>query len=263
MTRDRLPAFEILQGDCLDRLRDLAKEGRKFDALVADPPYCSGAMSPADISRGTGIAKYCERTDLGSFSDAMSQRAFLLFTREWLHAARAVMKSPGYCFVFIDWRQLPTVSDAIQTAGWIWRGIAVWDKGNARPNFGHVSQTTEFIVWGTVDAEKSKKIVPQSVFRKNSPKMADRIHPTQKEPEVIRGFLEVLPDDATAVLDPFSGSASTGIAALSLGLDYVGIEEQPGFCEVSRGRLAESLRALEATGTFVDKKRAESAPRLF
>lgn len=259
----RVPSFEIIQGDCLEKLHELAKEGRKFDALVADPPYCSGAMSPADVSRGDAIRKYCDRVDLGSFSDAMSQRAFLLFTREWLHAARAVMKSPGYCFIFIDWRQLPTMTDAIQTSGWIWRGIAVWDKGNARPNPGAISQLSEFVCWGTFDSKKSDKFVHQNVFRYPSPKVADRIHPTQKEPGVIRDLLQILPDDATAVLDPFSGSASTGIAALSLGLDYVGIEEQEGFCEVSRGRLAESLATLEATGTFADKHRAGEGPRLF
>lgn len=263
MISGRLPTFEILQGDCLNKLHELAETGRNFDAIVADPPYCSGAMSPADVSRGNAIAKYCDRIDLGSFSDAMSQRAFLLFTREWLHAARPVLKSPGYVFVFIDWRQLPTMTDAIQTAGYIWRGIAVWDKGNARPNPGAISQFSEFICWGTVDAKKSDKFVHQNVFRYPSPKMNDRIHPTQKEPSVIRDFLRILPDDAEAVLDPFSGSGSTGVAALSLGLDFVGIEEQDGFCEVSRGRLAESLKALETTGTFVDKHRALDAPRLF
>lgn len=257
------PTFEIIQGDCLEKLQELARQGRRFDALVADPPYCSGAMSPAEITRSKSLAKYCKRTDLGIFQDVMSQRVFLWFTRAWLKIARGVLKSPGYIFIFIDWRQLSTVSDALQAAGYIWRGLAVWDKINARPNLGHLTQTTEFIVWGTVDEKKSEKIIQRSVFREPAPKANDRIHPTQKSPEVIADFLRILPDDATSVIDPFSGSASTGIAALSLGLDYVGIEEQDAFVETSRGRLAESLAAMELTGQFIDKKRKEENKGLF
>ena len=43
-------------------------------------------------------------------------------------------------WMIIDWRQLPAASDALQWAGWIWRGTAVWDKGNSRPQKGRFRQ---------------------------------------------------------------------------------------------------------------------------
>lgn len=257
------PTFEIVQGDNLEVLERFREEGRKFDAVVADPPYCSGAMSPADIQRGGGVGKYCARKDLGNFSDAMSQRGFFWFTRAWMYSARELLNEVGYIFVFIDWRQLPTVSDAMQAADFVWRGISVWDKRNSRPNVGHISQTTEFIVWGTKNGEKSDKILHKGVFSCPSPKMQDRIHPTQKEPSVIAELLSILPDAASAVLDPFSGSGSTGIAALSRGLNYVGVERDPVYVEESRGRLAESLKTLEMTGTLIDKHRRQTESSLF
>lgn len=55
-------------------------------------------------------------------------RSFTLFLREVLFSARLKTKDQGVCCVFIDFRNLPAVADALQMAGWIWRGIAVWDK---------------------------------------------------------------------------------------------------------------------------------------
>lgn len=255
--------FEILQGDCIERIHELAKYGRKFDAVVADPPYCSGASTPAAVARGGNIKKYSDLRDVGSFNDVMSQRAFCEFNREWLCAARSVLKSPGYLFVFIDWRQLPTVTDAIQAAGYVWRGICVWNKKNSRPNPGHFSQQSEFICWATADAKKSNKVIPKNVFECAAPRVQDRIHPTQKEPTVIAELLKILPDDAEAVLDPFSGSGSTGVAALSLGLSYTGIEEQEYYCEVSKGRLQATFDRYVESGVFTDMKRADKTPKLF
>ena len=50
--------------------------------------------------------------------------------------ARKLCKPGAPVCMFIDWRQLPAASDALQWAGRIWRGTAVWDKGNSRPQKG-------------------------------------------------------------------------------------------------------------------------------
>lgn len=68
---------------------------------------------------------------------------------EWLYLARRAAKPGAPVCMFIDWRQLPCASDALQWAGWIWRGIAVWDKGNSRPQKGRFRQQAEYIVWGS------------------------------------------------------------------------------------------------------------------
>lgn len=248
--------FEIINGNCLDVLERLAQEGRQFDAVVADPPYCSGGVTPASIK--SGVKKYIHRTDLGDFGDGMTQHAYVWFTRLWLEACRNVLKSPGYVFMFIDWRQLPTASDALQVAGYIWRGVAVWDKGCARPNKGQLTQSAEFIVWGTKDAAKSEKVVHAGVVKAYAPTAEARIHPTQKTPSVISSILKVLPDDATSVLDPFAGSGSTGISALECGLDFVGIEANARYCELARGRLEATEQLKKETGQTVDQHRKTS-----
>ena len=43
----------------------------------------------------------------------------------------------------------PSGHRRLQWAGWIWRGTAVWDKGNSRPQKGRFRQQAEYIVWGS------------------------------------------------------------------------------------------------------------------
>lgn len=66
---------EIIQDDVLHALQDFERRGEKFDAVVMDPPYCSGGLLPQQIARGS-VSKYGVRTDLGDFEDGMSQLAF-------------------------------------------------------------------------------------------------------------------------------------------------------------------------------------------
>lgn len=247
--------FEIINGNCLRVLREFARDGRKFDALVADPPYCSGGTSAAGM-RG-GVNKYVSRKDLGDFGDGMTTRAFYRFSVAWLEKARAVMKPTGYAFVFIDWRMLPTLSDAFQIAGFYWRGLAVWDKGMSRLIQGQLPHNAEYVLWGTTTNEKSDKWIKRNVFYATPPNASQKIHPTQKSSDMIAELLAVLPDAASDVLDPFCGSGATGVAALGRGMNFTGIDSSPEYCEVARGRLQTTLERFQATGEVVDAHRAQ------
>ena len=62
----------------------------------------------------------------------------------WFSEARRLLKDGGNLLCFIDWRQLPTLTDAVQCADFMWRGVAVWDKLNSRPNKNGIAQEAEF-----------------------------------------------------------------------------------------------------------------------
>src|SRR5262249_46230351 len=62
--------------------------------------------------------------------------------------------------------------------------------------------------------------------------------PTQLPLDLLRPIIGCASDPRDLVLDPFSGSATTGVAALELGRRYVGIEKREKFATLSRKRLA-------------------------
>jgi site-specific DNA-methyltransferase (adenine-specific) len=64
-----------------------------------------------------------------------------------------------------------------------------------------------------------------------------RVHPTQKPEELMAWCIEFFPD-ADTILDPFSGSGTTLVAAKKLGRHFLGFEISPEYCEIARDRLA-------------------------
>lgn len=141
---------------CGDALREMQRmDDGVFDAILTDPPYASGAMTKSGREQATS-RKYtagkgrCPYPDFAG--DQMDQRSWGHFLRDVLREGLRVCKPGAVCVLTIDWRQLPALTDALQQAGWIWRGTAVWDKVNSRPQKGRFRQQAEFLVWGSKGA---------------------------------------------------------------------------------------------------------------
>ena len=144
--------WTILHGDCLRLMRQM--QDGVFDAVITDPPYASGGSTPAEKTKTTS-QKYSSMSPdkaLPDFAgDQMDQRSWTNFMTDWLNEAYRLCRPGAPICLFIDWRQLPSMTDALQRSGWIWRGIAVWDKATCRPQKGRFRQQAEFIVWGSKD----------------------------------------------------------------------------------------------------------------
>jgi DNA modification methylase len=75
---------------------------------------------------------------------------------------------------------------------------------------------------------------------KASEKGVPRVHPTQKPIALMKWCLSMFPD-AKTVLDPFCGSGTTLVAAKSMGLSAVGIEQHEPYCEIAAKRLSQEV----------------------
>ena len=169
--------WSILHGDSLQIIRQF--EPNSFDAIITDPPYASGGSSQTTKNRSTS-EKYSSMSKdkaLPDFdSDQMDQLSWMFWTAAWLQDARRIAKPGAPVCLFIDWRQLPAMTLALQWAGWIWRGVAVWDKVASRPQKGRFRQQSEYIVWGSngkMPLERNVGCLP-GVFRYPNPQ--NRIH---------------------------------------------------------------------------------------
>lgn len=78
-------------------------------------------------------------------------------------------------------------------------------------------------------------------------------HPSQKPLALMRKLLLLATDPGDLVIDLFSGSGSTSVAAKELGRDYLGVESDPAYCEMARRRLAkiDADRYSSPTGTLI------------
>jgi site-specific DNA-methyltransferase (adenine-specific) len=228
------------QVDAVDFVQSLPPNS--VDMLLTDPPYCSGGLHRSARTRSTG-EKYINSTTAQDHYDDfnfdnMDQRSWLFWCRMWLSGAFKAMKTGGLVVCFIDWRQLPALTDVIQATGFTLRGIAVWDKtpGRARPRKGGFTQQAEFMVWASKGAVADNEVYLPGVFqcRLNFPKR----HQTEKPIDLAREVVRLVPKGGT-VLDLFAGSATFLVAAKEAGLNWMGCEENASIYEKATARLAE------------------------
>ena len=175
-----MPLTKTPETNLILRLMRQMQDG-VFDAVITDPPYASGGSTPAEKNKTTNQKYSSMPADkaLPDFAgDQMDQRSWTNFMTDWLNEAYRLCKPGAPICLFIDWRQLPSMTDALQRSGWIWRGIAVWDKVTCRPQKGRFRQQAEFIVWGSKEGMPLQRNVGclPGVFRYTNPANAGRIH---------------------------------------------------------------------------------------
>jgi len=231
-------AVTIYCGDSFDIIPTI----QGIDAVITDPPYSSGGAFRGDRMVSTS-SKYVQngtaiyRPEFAG--DNRDQRSFLTWCTLWLNCARN-SANPGACVAcFIDWRQLPIMTDALQCGGWTWRGIAVWSKKYGRPNPSGFSSACEFLVWGTNGAAVERKDYPAGIFEAASPTGVAKEHIAQK-PASVMGWAVRLSIPNSLILDPFMGSGTTLISAKQSGRRAIGIEVDESYCEIAARRLSQT-----------------------
>ena len=230
----------LFQGDALAVLRELPDVS--VDAVLTDPPYSSGGLH-AGARRKEPAAKYqstgTKRIYPPMLGDLKDQRSFTMWATLWLSECWRLAKPGAPCLVFSDWRQLPAMTDAIQAAGFEWRGIVVWHKPNARPMLGWFRRDTEFVAYAVKSPAKTftRRCFP-GVFahRVNA---AAKVHLTSKPVALLVDLLQVTPEGGT-ILDPFMGGGTTAVSCMETGRRFIGVELSREYYELAAGRILEA-----------------------
>ncbi|MEU7205619.1 site-specific DNA-methyltransferase [Streptomyces sp. NPDC045470] len=237
--------FSLHQGDALDILAGLP-DGC-VDSVITDPPYNSGGRTAKERTSRSAKQKYTSADathTLGDFTgENMDQRSYGFWLTQIMTQAHRLTRTGGTALLFTDWRQLPVTTDAIQAAGWLWRGVLAWNKPQVRPQKGRFKQSCEFIVWaskGPIDAARNPVYLP-GFYTASQPSGKVRQHITQKPVEVMRELVKISPEGGT-VLDFCAGSGSTGVAALLEGRDFIGVEKTEHYASIAADRLTETIR---------------------
>ena len=233
----------LFQGDALGVLTTLPDAS--VGAVLTDPPYSSGGLTlterqgdPAKKYRGSSF----KRRFPAMLGDAKDQHSWTLWCTLWLAECWRIARAGAPLLVFTDWRQLPALADAVQAAGWIWRGIVVWDKRVGRPMPGRFRPQCEYVVFASKGAlaAPSRACLP-GVYA-HTVNHARKLHLASKPVPLLLDLLAIALPDAV-VLDPFMGAGSTGEASVATGRGYVGVELSQEYFEVSRARLEAALAA--------------------
>lgn len=239
--------FTLIQGDCVETL-SFFKFG--FNMVFADPPYF---LSSGGISYQSGKV-VC--VDKGDWDKPTTPEDLDAFNLRWLSAVREHMKDNATIWISGTHHNIFSVQQQLLKLGFKILNVITWAKTNPPPNIScrYFTFSTEFIIW----ARKSPKIphyFNYDLMKKlNGDKQMTDVwqlptigkwekscgkHPTQKPLAVLARLIQASTEPNDWILDPFSGSATTGIAANLLGRNYLGLEKEKEYLTMSKARREE------------------------
>jgi site-specific DNA-methyltransferase (adenine-specific) len=239
--------FTIIQGDCVDTL---SKFRFGFDMVFADPPYF---LSGGGISYQSGQI-VC--VDKGDWDKPTTSENMDEFNLRWLSACRDHMKDNATIWISGTHHNIFSVQQQLLKLGFKILNVITWAKTNPPPNIScrYFTYSTEFIIW----ARKLPKVPHyynyELMKELNGDKQMTDVwnlpaigkwekscgkHPTQKPLSVLSRIIQASTKPGDWILDPFSGSGTTGIAANLLGRKFLGLEIEDEFLTMSKARRME------------------------
>jgi site-specific DNA-methyltransferase (adenine-specific) len=247
-----LPVGQVLVGDCLQLLQTLPEQS--IDLVFADPPY--NLQLRQELWRPN-------QTRVDAVDDAWDRfegfGAYDAFSRAWLQACWRVLKPQGSLWVIGTYHNIFRLGTILQDLGyWILNDI-VWIKTNPMPNFRGVRFTNahETLIWAARSREapytfhhhamkalndelqmRSDWELPVCGGKERLRLEGKKAHPTQKPEALVYRVLMAASSPGDLVLDPFFGTGTTGLVAKRLRRQWVGIEQDAGYAEMARQRIA-------------------------
>ena len=239
--------FTIIQGDCVETL---SKFEFGFDMVFADPPYF---LSGGGISYQSGKV-VC--VDKGDWDKPSSPEEMDRFNLRWLSACRDHMKDNATIWISGTHHNIFSVQQQLLKLGFKILNVITWAKTNPPPNIScrYFTYSTEFIIWARKSPKTPHYFNYELMKELNANKQMTDVwqlpaiakwekscgkHPTQKPLCVLSRIIQASTEPGAWILDPFTGSSTTGIAANLLGRRFLGIDQSDNFLNISKARKEE------------------------
>ena len=239
--------FTLVQGDCTEILPQF---DFKFNMIFADPPYflSNGGIS---VQSGRQVSVNKGDWDKSQGFDKNNE-----FNRNWLSLCREKLSDDGTIWVSGTYHNIFSIAQAMTELGYKILNCITWQKTNPPPNLACrcFTHSTEFILWAR-KSEKSKHYFNYGLMKaiNGGTQMRDvwtlpaiakwekscGKHPTQKPLPLLARIILASTKENDWILDPFTGSSTTGIAANLLGRRFLGLDREAGFLEMSKMRREE------------------------
>lgn len=238
----------LYNGDSVEVLNSLPAQS--VDLIFADPPY--------NLSNGGFSVHAGKRVSVnkGAWDKSNGVAKDFEFHSNWITACSRALKENGALWVSGTYHSIYACGFALQSQGWHLLNEIIWYKPNASPHLAcrMFAASHETLIW----ARKTKKAKHhfnynlmkktewagdfikkadrqmRSVWAINTPRSIEKKfgkHPTQKPELLLERIILACTNEGDIVLDPFCGSATTGVVALRHNRNFVGIDAEKDYLE--------------------------------
>ena len=244
----------LYQGDSINLLSKLKPES--VDMIFADPPY--------NLSNGGFTVHAGKRVSVhkGDWDKSSGVKNDFDFHLSWIEACRRVLKPDGTIWISGTYHSIYQCGFALQLHNFHVLNDISWFKPNASPNLScrFFTASHETLIWARKE-KKSKHIFnyhemkngewPEDAFKKpnkqmrsvwsiTTPRPAEKKfgkHPTQKSLDLLRRVVLASTNKGDVIVDPFTGSSTTGVAAKMYGRKFIGMDLDKKYLDLSIKRI--------------------------
>ncbi len=235
----------ITTGDCIEHMAALP--AGSVSLVIADPPYNIG------IDYGDGPR-----------ADRLADADYIASTRRWIEAAARVLTDDGTMFVICGQEFAGDHQVAMRDAGLHWRNTVTWRETfgancrrkfnrTARPMFYFTKHPRRFTFNVEALTTRSRRQEIGDPRANPAGKVLDDVWtisrvcgtfrervqsvPTQLPLALVRRVVLGLSRPCDLVLDPFTGSGTTGVVCMEHGRRFQGIELREEYAAIARARI--------------------------
>lgn len=246
--------FVLYHGDSIKVMEEFPEN--YFDMVFADPPYF---LSGGSFTCQNGQMVSVKKADWDLSNGLKDDFNFHL---GWIKACRRILKPNGTIWISGTYHSIYQCGFALQVNKFHILNDIAWFKPNAAPNLScrFFTASHETLVWARKGKKAKHKFKyrlmkegnwPEDQFKKpnaqmrsvwsvNTPKREEKKygkHPTQKPLDLLKRIVLASTHKGDKILDPFTGSSTTGIAAAEHGRKFVGIDSVKDYLDLSKLRV--------------------------
>ena len=239
--------FCLLKGDTMQLLPQI---NHKFDMVFADPPYF---LSNNGLSIQSGKIVSVNK---GKWDKSLGNEHINKFNRQWLSLVRENMKEDATIWISGTMHNIFSVGQILTELDFKILNIITWQKSNPPPNFScrYFTHSTEQIIWARKNEKTPHYFNYELMKQINGDKQMKDVwklpaiapweksctkHPTQKPLSVLTRLILASTKPNAWILDPFTGSSTTGIASNLSNRRFLGIDQEEEYLEISKNRKLE------------------------
>ena len=247
-----LPINQVICGDCIEILKTFPDNC--IDLILTDPPFM--ISSEIVIARSSDY-KYKGKNISQDFGEWDKQwkdkKEYIKWCKKWWKECIRILKPYKHLLFFFGKAKVSYAWDYMEENGMIGRSPLFWIKTNPVPRARKVDfmKSIEEVLWFTKEKVKvgyfNYKLGQHPDYFKHCivghTTKADgkRYHPCQKPIALGKWIISYLSNPKDIVLDPFCGSGSFLVAAKALNRNYLGIDIDKNYTEISERRLRNTI----------------------
>ena len=229
----------LIHGDCNEVLKEIPSES--IDLIITDPPYgINFESSSQNYNKRDGVNNIYIKTGKHYFDKIQNDDVVSV---EWLEDAYRVLKDGTAIYIFCHWQTYSYLVDWVEKYFKV-KNMIVLNKSNHGMGDlkGSYAPKHELLLFAVKGRHNFQEDLPRPKDVWDVPVKysgAKRYHPNEKPLSWFTNPIIYSSKEGDVVLDPFMGSGSTGVAALSYGRHFVGVELDKKYFDIAHQRLGE------------------------